>query len=54
MKNYRIKFYYGTDLRAEWEGMAWDELRALTQAMDHVNVATWCISQDFRIEISKW
>jgi len=53
MKHYKVRFYYTTDLRCEWEGQAYDDLRALSAALDHFKLGTWAIEQAFRIEISR-
>jgi hypothetical protein len=53
MKRYKVKFYYYTDLKCDWEGDAYDDFRALGAALDHFNLGTWAIGEGFRIEISR-
>jgi len=52
MNKYRVKFYYGTDLRCQWCGHANCEITAIWLAMiEHKLTEGWATDQGFRVEI---
>ena len=51
MKQYTVKFYYGTDLRTDWTGEARNDIAALTLAMNDKLLDEWAVCTQFRVEI---
>ena len=40
MKQFRVRFYYGTDLRLDWQGVSLNEMTALARAFDESRLTT--------------
>jgi len=54
MHTYTIYFFYGTDCRCDWTGEAYDEVRALAEAMNFHKLQGWISNgQHFTIEIAR-
>jgi hypothetical protein len=53
MRKFTIKFFYFTDLRADWTGEASHDTSALTKAMEEKGLYFygWANSDGFRVEI---
>jgi hypothetical protein len=52
MNQYRVKFYYGTDLRCDYVVTAHNDLAALAKALDCSALETWCGDPAMRVEIA--
>jgi ABC-type branched-subunit amino acid transport system substrate-binding protein len=51
MKQYRVIFFWGTDRRAEHVVTAYDDLKALAQALNVEGINNWIVDPHMRIEI---
>jgi hypothetical protein len=52
MRTFRVRFYFGTDLRKEAVVDANSDVIALVKAMDDACVVSWAVEPGFRIEIA--
>lgn len=52
-RKYTVQFYYYTDERTNWSGPAFNEVHALTLALEHVYQPGWCMNgRGFRVVIT--